>query len=171
MIKTIGAMLLIGSASFIGIKAASGFSLRVNVLNGFLQALDIMRAEIGENLTPIPDLMEMLSKKLQGPVSEFFSGCADEMSKRREAPFRFIWSKNLMKAEYLRLKPSEVEVLSELGNVLGRYSALAQEKVISHSSRALSAFLERAREEKARLGKLYAKLGVICGISIVIVFI
>ena len=171
MIKILGAMLLVGSAAFVGINASGALSLRVGILGGFLQALEIMRAEICENLTPLPDLIEGLSKKLRSPLSEFFGECYSEMSERRDAPFRFIWNKNLVKAEYLRLKSSEIEVLSELGSVLGRYSAKEQERVISHSERALSSFLERAREEKARLGSLYAKLGVICGISIVIVSI
>lgn len=171
MIKIIGAILLVGGATVLGISASAGITTRARVLAGFSRALNIMNSEIGERLTPLNELMQRLSKATITPLDVFFTQCADEMEKKPDIPFGLIWTKQLSRAEYLKLKPQEAEALYSLGNILGRYGADEQRAAISHTARCIESMSVAAERDRVRLGKLYAKLGVICGIAVVIVFI
>ncbi len=171
MIRILGALFLVGGATVIGVCASSELATRARVLGGFLPALDIMRSEIGNCLTPVSELMEKLSVEISSPLDTLFSLCAKEKRERPDVPFSLIWAKNLSRAENLKLRPNEKEVLRELGSILGRYSAEEQVSAISHIMRRVSTLAESAEGDRKRLGKLYAKLGVICGIAVVIVLI
>lgn len=171
MIRILGSLLLIGGATVIGVCASSELSTRARVLASFLPVLDIMRSEIGNCLTPVSELMEKLSQEAYAPLDKLFSECAKEKRERPDVPFSLIWAKSLSRAENLKLKSNEKEVLRELGSILGRYSAEEQVSAISHIMRRVGTLAESAAEDKKRLGKLYAKLGVICGVALVIVLI
>ncbi len=171
MIKIIGALFLIGGATVIGVYASNELSIRARVLGEFLSALDIMRSEIGNCLTPVAELMEKLAAEVSPPLGTLFSACAKEKREKPENPFSLIWAKNLSHAEYLKLRPNEKDILRELGSILGRYSAEEQVNAISHIIRRVGTLAENAEGDRKRLGTLYAKLGVICGIAVVIVLI
>ena len=171
MIRIIGALLLVGGASVIGFGASWELSVRVRVLGSFLSALELMRSEIGSRLTPICELMEKLSRETISPLDSFFKTCGDEKREKQDVSFSIIWRKNLKRAEYLRLKSNEREVLAELGSVLGRYDAEKQISAISHLQRRVQSLWQSAENDRKSLGKLYAKLGLICGVSVVIVLI
>lgn len=170
MIKIIGAILLVGGASLMGIFASEGIRARARSLAGFEQVLGMMAREIGEYLSPLPELMRRIAEITSPPLSDFFRACSEETMKRNDMPFSLIWSKNLTRAPSLYLAPQEREELLALGNVLGRYSAEEQKKSIEHAARRISALRGEAEGEVRRLAKLYAKLGVTCGIAVVIVF-
>ena len=171
MIKAIGAILLVGGAALVGIFASGELSVRSRSLEGFLKALEIMHAEIGESLAPVSELMEKLSRETPSPVCDFFAECAHEKRKNPDTAFFLIWSKALSHADYLRLSGNEKEVIEELGAFLGRYSLDAQIKAIEKSSRRISSLALVAENDKKRLGKLYAKLGVISGMAVTIILI
>ncbi len=171
MIKALGAIFIIGSVAIIGSCASANLAVRARVLRGFSYALDIMHSEIGERLTPLNDLFVLLEKSSVEPLNVFFDACAKEMNKKPDIPFGLIWTKTLKHAEYLKLRPREIEVISSLGNVLGRYSATEQVQALSHAARCVESMTITADKEKNQLGALYTKLGVICGIAVVIVFI
>lgn len=171
MIKIIGAILLVCGAALIGLSASAGLSARARSLAGMAQALDVMRSEIGERLSPLEEVMRRLSKISAPPLGDFFLQCAEEMRSKPDIPFGLIWTKQLARAENLRLNARETEELSSLGNVLGRYSAEEQRASIEHAARCIDSMAASAERDRARLGMLYTKLGFICGISVVIVFI
>jgi len=171
MIRIIGALFLVGGASVIGIYASSELSVRSRVLSSFLSALDIMQAEIGGRLTPICELMERLSEAVQPPLDSFFGACGKEKREKKDTPFFLIWKKNLLLADYLKLKENEREVIGELGGVLGRYVAEEQVTAIAHLRRRVASMAESAEGDRKRLGKLYAKLGLLCGVAVAIVLI
>lgn len=171
MVKVLGAVLLIGSASVIGFSMSAKLNLRVRSIRVILSMLGIMRAEIGQALTPLPELFDKLVRIAPAPTDTFFKSCAEEMRKKNDVPFGIIWQKELLRADYLGLRKEEEEMLSELGNVLGRYRADEQVLAISHSMRCLERIAETAERDKMRLGKTYAKLSIVCAVAVVIVFI
>ena len=130
-----------------------------------------MLSEIGGRLTPLCELMEKLSKETIAPLDSFFKVCGEEKREKADVSFSIIWRKNLKHAEYLKLKSNEREVISELGSVLGRYDADKQISAIAHLQRRVQSLWQSAENDRKSLGKLYAKLGLICGVSLVIVLI
>lgn len=171
MIKILGAILLVGAASVIGFGMKSRLELRVRSVRTMLNMLGIMRAEIGQALTPLPELLEKLAKIAPAPADAFFESCAEEMKIKPDVPFGIIWRRSLSRADYLGLCDEEREELSELGNVLGRYRSDEQVLAISHAMRALERISEAAESDRARLGKVYARLSIVCAAAVVIIFI
>jgi len=171
MIKIIGAVLIVGAATMFGLSAAFGLHTRARTLNAFSRALRIMYSEISERLTPLNELMQRLVVLSDDPLNSFFKQCAEEISAKPDIPFSIIWKKLILRSEYLKLNSREKEILSALGAVLGRYSADEQAKAIEHTARCVETMAIDAERERVRLGGLYAKLGAICGIAFVIVFI
>lgn len=171
MIKIIGAIFLIGGATLLGLSASVNLTIRTKSLKGFLSALQVMHSEIGERLTPIDELMELLSETVPSPVGILFENCLCEMREREDIPFAIIWRKQVKRAEYLRLSSAEKEELATLGNVLGRYGAEEQKRAIEHVTRCVESMHFVAEGEQRKLGGIYTKLGIICGIAVVIVFI
>lgn len=171
MFKIIGAILIVGTASVIGLSASSRLSARYRVLSSFVRILNIMNSEICQLLTPIDELLSKLSRIAHEPLSTFFEDCLSEMERKRDVQFGIVWAKTLSRATYLELKPDERRVISELGAVLGRYSAEEQSRAIAHAARVIDAAASVAESECSRLGRLYGRLGIICGIAVVIVFI
>ena len=137
MIKAIGVILLAGGATLIGISASSELSARVRTLSMFCRALEIMRAEIAELLSPLESVLQKLGREMPEPFCAFFSECAEEMRRRRDIPFGIIWKKQLSHNAALTLSAREKEELVSLGNVLGRYSADEQKISIERTSRTL----------------------------------
>ncbi len=171
MVKILGSLLLVGATTAIGVSVSSVLSSRVKILNSIKEWLLFIHSEIGENLTPLDEVTEKSIDAVSGAFGSFLKECFDGMRKNPHIPFGIIWTKNITHAEYLQLRPQEKNTLITLGNILGRYGAEEQKKAISHTMRSVEAFVETAEMDYKRLGKLYTKLGVICGISLVIVFI
>ena len=115
MIKIIGAIFLIGGATIMGMGASAALTSREKSLKGFLEALHIMHSEIGERLTPIDELMKILAETASIPVSILFEECVREMTEKPDVPFCLIWRKEVKRAEYLKLKPSESDTIAALG--------------------------------------------------------
>ncbi len=170
MIKVVGACLILFGCVFAGVYLSSSLSVRVRVLNSFLQSFDIMKAEICGKLTPLEDVIEYLSRVTSAPLCVFYQNCFDKMKENRDVPFRIIWNKELRRSEFLRLKKYEVDKIVELGNILGRYGAEEQNIAIGHMSRCIESMILSVEKELGQFGKLYLKLGIICGIALVIVF-
>ncbi len=171
MIKLLGAIVLIGAAGVIGFSASATLAVRERALRGFLRSFQTMRSEIGDYLTPLEEIMERLSHECTTPLDMFFRSCLSEMREKPEMPFRLIWTKNIKRADYLKLKKEETEEIASLGNVLGRYGSEEQKKAIEHTARRIESMAITAEREKKRLGGVYARLGVISGLALVIVFI
>lgn len=171
MIKLIGAFLILSGCIFVGVHKLSSLTVRARVLNSFLQSFDIMKAEICSKLTPLEDVMQYLSEVTSAPLHNFFKKCADEMKNKKDVPFRIIWKKELEHSDSLRLKKEELKKIADIGNILGRYGADEQSVAISHMSRCVESMIISAEKELSQFGKLYLKLGVICGISLIIVFV
>lgn len=171
MIRITGACLIFFGCAFVGIFSSSALTVRARVLNSLLQSFDIMKAEICGKLTPIEEVMQYLSKVTSAPLCYFYKNCFEEMSNKKDIPFRIIWKRELVRSDKLRLKKYELEKIAELGNVLGRYGAEEQKVAIGHMSRCVETMIVSAEKELGQFGKLYLKLGMICGISLVIVFI
>ncbi len=171
MLKALGSLLLVGGTTAVGIGAMSKFKTRARVLAAFRSSLDIMHSEICELLTSLGEVMKKLSEHAEAPLDSFFEEVAKRHREFPELPFGMVWTKALRDATYLELRGSDRELLCELGAMLGRYSAKEQERAILHASRALESAMMTAQDEYTSFGKMCGKLGILCGIGIMIVFI
>ena len=171
MLKIIGAILICGGTATIGFSAANQLMMRIKILNIWLGILDTMHSEIKFMLTPLNELMIKCLMQAEEPVKSFFQKVIENFRKNVDALFGEAWINALSDCDFLGLVGQEKQIISDLGNVLGRYDANEQALRIEHIRKAVENRAKIAENEKNKLGKLYSSLGVACGIALVIVFI
>jgi stage III sporulation protein AB len=68
------------------------------------------------------------------------------------------------------LKKEDIEVLIMLGKMLGKTDKLGQIQDIDIVSKFLDKQIEISEEERSKNEKLYKTLGIVCGLTLAIVF-
>lgn len=134
MLKLLGAILLTTGAAAIGFSAASQLGRRVKNLRALIAALELAERELSFRLTPIPDLLDELSRRAQAPINGFFSRCLDDLDQLGEQSLGQIWNHALIDWP-MDLDKEDRTALSELGQVLGRYDGDGQREAIALAGR------------------------------------
>ena len=109
-------------------------------------------------------------RALREPVSRFFACCLDGMKELGEFPLSALWENALAEVP-MDLGAEELEVLRALGGVLGRYDGEGQREALALTRVQLSQCLERAAEDRTRLGRVYGALGLTAGAFLVILLL
>ncbi len=171
MLKLIGAIFVIVAGSILGATEAMRLSARVRSLTSIVSSLEIMRSEICDRLTPLPELMEILAKTGPSPAKSFFANCLQELQSLGIHSFFEIW-KRAAKATYqLELRPNEFLAFCEIGLPLGKYDIEEQRAGLDAAISRMTEFRRKAEEERKSYGKVYAALGVTAGIFTVIILL
>ncbi len=171
MLRLVGAILVAGGATAVGLAAAGMLKTRVDVLSSLVLALDTIHTEITFRLTPLPELMRLLEKQTSPPANELFINCTKHMDELGQKTFSSIWITAVEESAALGLTRDEKQILEELGVFLGRYDAESQVKAIAYTRHRLQRVLDGALDDRQKQGKLYKMLGVITGAAVVIILI
>ncbi len=170
MIQILGAILVTASTTAVGLAAVQRLGARVTLLSGLVHALEYMQTEIYFNLTPLPVILEHLSQTAAAPLKSFFTRSASYMDKLGDCSFSSLWQCAIQECRN-DFQGAEAQLLADMGSMLGKYDAEAQCRAIAYARARVEALLENAEKEKARQGKVYGVLGVMCGLVIVIILI
>lgn len=168
--RWIGAILVAGGAAAASLSAVQRLGARVRLLAALMDALEIIRAELQFNLTPLPALMELLASGAPAPARPFFARCARLMDLLGAHSFQALWNKALAETEGAWLTP-ERELMAALGGMLGRYDAEAQSRAVSYTRARMEALWRGAEEKRARQGRVYGALGLASGLAVVIILL
>lgn len=171
VIRLLGAALVVAAAGTMGAMGALGLRRRVASLEGLIVSLELMENEICSRLTPMVDVLDMLSQTAPETVRGFYRRASGHMSAIGRCSFYAIWRGAVEGSRELRLRPEEAQCLSELGLCLGRYDVKEQAEAIGRVRRRLEVFLKRAEEESARDGKLHAIFGVVSGLFAAVILL
>lgn len=171
MFKIIGAAIIVVCTTAFGFGGVMRLGSRVRNLQSLIMALEVMKNEICERLTPMPELLEMLSKETDAPINRIFKSCYKQMTALGSQSFYFIWKAAIEGTDGLELTADETKTLTDMGHVLGRYDTQEQRAAFSYATRRLEGFLRYAVDEKRSQGKVQAALGVAAGIFVVIILI
>lgn len=171
MFKIIGALMVTAATTTLGLRSAGRLKNRAKSLSGFVFALGIMKTEICNRLTPLPELMEILARQTEEPVNVLFADCLVKLRSSRGKPFAEVWQGALLSSKELELNDSEIDILRELGSALGRYDTERQGEAISSAKKRLEAQLQKAETERDKESKVRAMLGIAAGLAIAIILI
>ncbi|MNM47440.1 stage III sporulation protein SpoAB [compost metagenome] len=169
MIKLLGAILILASATLGGFTAARRFAQRPRSIRGLIAALQRLESEITYGYTPLPEAMGRIAAQSLEPLRSLFLDIADDMGDphnrtAREAVERAVrshWQATAMKAP-------ERESLRQLSFTLGVSDRQDQANHIALALRQLAQEEQTAREEQAKYEKMSRSLGVLLGALIVI---
>ncbi|NLL39734.1 MAG: hypothetical protein GX254_09155 [Clostridiales bacterium] len=169
MLRIVGALMVISCCSIIGMGYAGGLRARKKNLAGFIAALTVMRSEICDLLTPMPELLERMAGQTEPPIKQFFINCLSFM--KMQMPFSKAWEKAVRETAGLELYTEEIFCLCRLGMLLGRYEVEEQRVAITRTIVRLEEFHRRAGEDMAGRGKVCAAMGISAGLMIAIIMI
>lgn len=170
MIRIAGSVLLLCASAALGFGAVTGLKDRVKQLTLLIFALEEMERELQCRLTPMPELLNALAQRLEGPVGGFFQLCVSGLKGLGGHTFSKIWF-GAMEASDLRLEEEDKLLLEELGNSLGRYDGQRQCEAIRQVRERLVCNLADATQRRDRLGRVYGTLGLAAGAFLVIVLL
>ncbi len=168
--KWIGAILLLAGCIGCGAMAVRNLSGRVITLRSLTGALDILGEELNFGLPPMVQWLQNTAKRAAHPASAFLFACANELCKGDERKLADIW-RSTARETLPQLKPCDLEMVMEIGAVLGRYDADGQSRAIAAARHRLAAQLEVAEEERGRNGKVCGALSAAAGLFLVILLI
>ena len=170
MIKLLGVLLIAGSCSAVGFSMNSRLKARVSALKSFLGAIQLFQAEIVFRRTPLPDILPLVERECPGAASAFFRQVHARMAEMGIG-FSAAMSQLLPQLRFFELRQDELDWISSVGHIAGRYDAPMQSDRLSVVITRLERSLQQAQEEYGQKGKLYRALGVTVGIMIALVAI
>jgi stage III sporulation protein AB len=171
MMRLIGAILLISGTVAWGMAGVMRLRGRVRSLSALTSALEIMKSEICDRLTPLPELFDMMQTEATPPAGLLFRNAGEKLSELGTRPLPMIWREAVAGTPELLLAPSEELVLLELGLSLGRYDIEEQRRAFSYALRRLDTLTKKAESERDANSKLHAFLGVAAGVFAIIILL
>jgi len=171
MFRLIGALLVICAAGSFGINSMWRMSVRVCALRGLMTALETMKSEICDRMTPLPELVDLLCTETSPPVNRLFFRLRHAMGELGIQRFSSLWSDVVDHAYELELHEGERQVLSDLGKSLGRYDVEDQRHVMDYTLRRLEGYLDLAEEARRTQGKVHAVLSLAVGVFVVLILL
>ena len=152
------------SCSLIGILISKKYTNRVNELKEFKNALNIFKTKIRYTYEPIPEIFTQISESLNSNIGGVFSLAADKMDILTAGD---AWTIAL-KMEDLSINDEDKTALNNLSKLLGKTDLQGQLSQIEMTSDFLDEQIRKAETEKNKNEKLYRTLGMILGMTIVI---
>ena len=165
MLSLLGAALVTAGTGAIGFGAAAQLGRRVSELRAMVTAL-----ELPFRLTPIPELLDELSRRTPLPARPLFARCLGGLDRLGEESLGQIWTA-AVEESLPDLRGEDRAILAELGQVLGRFDGDGQGQAVGQARLRLSHQLEGAERERDSHGRLYGALGVTAGAFFVILLL
>ncbi|MGO1470846.1 MAG: stage III sporulation protein SpoIIIAB [Tissierella sp.] len=171
-LKSIFYFMVFFSSSTLGILYGGMFSKRERNLIDLEYNIRLLESEIIAGRTPLPEALENVYKKGKGEIKVIFQEIKiDLLENRREDIYiSFSFQKNLLKKQYM-FKDEDISIFLFLGKILGKSNKEDQESNLKFIIKQIQTMKEESRIEKEKNVKLYRTLGVLMGISIVIIMI
>ena len=163
MFRVIGALMIIFAGSMIGILKADGLKKRVECLERIIAGLSLLETEITYGKS---DLFSTLFSIGESHKTDVFKKIAQNLSKDG---IKVATKKALAEEDFL-LERDKAPIMA-LAENLGMTDSITQASAIKRAVSVLSEGRKNAREEYAKLGKLYRSCGVLGGILGAIILI
>ncbi len=155
------------SSSLIGILISKKYVNRVNELIEFKTALNMFKTKMKYTYEPIPDIFSEISNSLNSNISNVFKTASKKMCKLSAGT---AWNVAL-ELEGLNISEEDKSVLGNLGKLLGKTDISGQLNQIELTTEFLDNQIKKAEQERIKNERLYKTLGVIIGMTIVIILI
>ncbi|TDF99233.1 stage III sporulation protein SpoIIIAB [Paenibacillus piri] len=169
MMKLLGALLILLSATLFGFYQAQQYSRRPKQIADLIRALQRLETEIVYGSTPLPDALLRVALACPAPVHWVFRHTAEELLKEAGRSVQHIWRQVVTDDWKLTsMKPNEQHIVRQLGHTLGLSDGADQVKHLRLAVQQLQGELESAQEERKRYESMWRSLGLLMGALIVI---
>lgn len=159
-------------STFLGYWISNRYSYRVKELQQLITALELFETRINYTYDTIPDCFRYIATYIDGSVGRVFSRTAELLENENDKSTGDCF-KNIIDDERLSLNLNDVDIetIKGLSVSLGQIDLDSQIKNIKLIIHTLNNCLEQAEEEKRKNFKLYRNMGILTGLTIMIVLI
>lgn len=172
LLKWLGSVIILVSSTLIGYKLAEQVKERVVLLQDFKTSILMLQTEIQFTLTPLAEAFENISSNMHGKIKEFFLNISEEMNERSGRTVDEIIHQGIQKIfAQAKLKKEDLEPILQLSKSIGGSDVEGQVRAIQLCIEYLEQRIRQASSEREKSERMYQTLGVLSGISIVIVLI
>ncbi len=170
IIKVLSSILIIFSCWFLGNSIANTYLERVQNIRQLQNCLQILESEIIYLSTPLPYALENVFMKGDKRVSYIFKDIKNRLVTNRNSDvlesFNYVLNSDNLG---LNLKKDDIQILLNLGRVLGSSDREDQQKYFKSLGVQFSKQEKDAIEEMKKNKDMYKKLGILIGLAIVII--
>lgn len=171
MLKGIGALCVVLSASVMGFGFAASVRRQSVRLAALIGSLTYMKGEIQYRRTPLPEVFSLLGKSAaEKSVARFWEHCAEALIHGTGFGMQSVFRTAVRKAA-LELPPEAIQTMLVLGASLGQFGLEGQERAIELSLERLSALLERMEQGRSARCRSYATIGVCAGLAVAVILL
>ena len=168
MTALIGKLLLFLGCSTLGISRGVQLNQRTICLQNFRRSLEGLTRELTFSLRPLSELLEAAARESKGSVRVFFTACLAAFVQGGQESWAESWRQALEETD-LPLKEEDRQMLTEAGDILGRYDAQSQLQGLRGLLSRIEEQISAAREETHRLRRVYVTVGITAGLFCLIV--
>lgn len=151
----------------IGRVIASRYTNRYQELKECKVALSMLQNQMEYTMKPVSEIFQEIGKKVKHPIAMLFQKAALYMGENSAAQ---AWEHSIEEVG-TNLSKEDKAILKDLGNVLGKTDLEGQVKGMQLVQAFLDNQIQDALVEQKKNGKLYKTLGVVGGITIVILLV
>ncbi len=168
MFKIIGAMLLIGTSTFVGFVMAERLKERSRILRLLIRLLNILKTEIGFHSGLLAEVFQRASQVIHDPqMAASLGRIAGNIGFGSDFNIGELWDDFITSPEMGALKKEDIAVLKELGTYFGSTDRMDQVERIEAARHRLEINLETAELDSAKQVKLYRYYGFAVGATVV----
>lgn len=157
--------MIIGASSAIGLMLAKKYTNRELELKEMKNALNMFENKIKFTYEDIPAVFNDISQKIQGNIGRIFKTASNKMQNMSAGS---AWEYSLENT-YTCLTKEDVDIIKGLGRMLGKTDLNGQISEIDLVNNFIDTQIEGAKREKDKNYKMYKTLGIVVGITIVII--
>ena len=127
--KVLGVGAIISAFFLLSLSLTGRRKAEIHCLEELCRGLELIRAELGTRLTPVPELLALLSEKCRGDAGLFFCTLGMTLPLLEEKEFSVLWNTAAESCLHC-LRPEELEAVRKVGAVLGKYELSEQLTVV-----------------------------------------
>jgi len=166
----LASVLIVFSGGIAGLVVANSYATRPEELKNLRCALGMLETEIGFGLTPLPEALNRVGRRMGGSVGYFFREVAAALNDDCGLSAGEAWEKclGILKEEAF-LSQGDLDILRSFGNTLGVSDRDDQIKHLRLAQEQLS--LQEHDAEKLKEGnqRMWRTIGFLGGLAVVLI--
>ncbi|MCX8129018.1 MAG: stage III sporulation protein SpoIIIAB [Clostridia bacterium] len=172
ILKVIGSLIIILASSFLGYSFSRDCSKRPQELRALQTMLKMFENEIIFLSNILSDAFEKISRSNKSQAADFFRNTVEILKNEKSLNASDAWEKAVKNSiGKTSLNREDEEILVSFGRMLGSSDVEGQIKNIEMTVNQLKLQEYKAEEAKKKYETLYKTLGVLGGLTIVIVLV
>ena len=169
IIKLFFLLAIFGLAIYIGNLKASKYTNRVKELISVKAALNILENKIKFTQTPLEEIFNQIAHNCsEENIIIIFENLAININQKTN--IHKSWEKIINQTE-TNLDDEDKKILTDMGNILGSTDVEGQVSNIKITTSFIDRQIEKAEKEKEKNVKLFRTLGIVSGLTIMIILI